>query len=53
MSDDDRLDTGVIAQEVGQVLPDAVKDTGDVLLPGGQTIDNFLVVNKVRVAMNY
>lgn len=47
LSDDDRLDTGVLAQEVSQVLPDAVRETGDVLLPGGQRIDNFLVVNKV------
>lgn len=47
LSSDEREDTGVLAQEVREVLPDAVKDTGDVILPNGETIDNFLVVNKV------
>lgn len=40
--------TGVLAQEVRQVLPDAVRDTCDVTLPSGDTIENFQVVNKVR-----
>lgn len=40
-------DTGVIAQEVKRVLPEAVKEAGDVILPNGDTIDKFLVVNKV------
>lgn len=48
LSDEERTDTGVLAQEVGQVLPDAVRETNDVILPNGQRIDNFLVVNKVR-----
>lgn len=39
---------GVIAQEVKEILPEAVKDTGDVVFANGKTIENFLVVNKVR-----
>ena len=41
-------DTGVIAQEVKEVLPDAVRETGDVVLPDGKRIDNLQVVNKVN-----
>ncbi|XP_076328774.1 uncharacterized protein LOC143234966 isoform X2 [Tachypleus tridentatus] len=44
-------DTGVIAQEISSILPDAVKEAGDIILPNGQTIDNFLVVNKERIFM--
>lgn len=39
--------TGVIAQEVKEILPEAVKDSGDVIFANGKTIENFLVVNKV------
>lgn len=39
-------DTGVIAQEVALVLPDAVTPSGALVLESG-IIDNFLVVNKV------
>lgn len=46
---DDRGDAGVIAQEILDVLPDAVKSTGDIHLPNGRTLENFLVVNKVSV----
>ena len=42
-------DTGVIAQEVEKILPDAVKNTGNVILNDGKKIDNFLLVNKVGV----
>lgn len=38
---------GVIAQEVKDILPEAVKDTGDVVFANGKTVENFLVVNKV------
>ena len=38
----------MIAQEVRRVLPEAVKEAGDVTLPNGDTIPKFLVVNKVR-----
>ncbi|XP_033753380.1 myelin regulatory factor-like isoform X2 [Pecten maximus] len=51
LPEDKRRDTGVIAQEVREVLPDAVMETGDVLLPGGQKIRNLLVVNKERIFM--
>lgn len=30
-----------------EILPEAVKDTGDVVFANGKTIENFLVVNKV------
>lgn len=45
------IDTGVIAQEVQKVLPDAVHEAGSLILPNGQIIDNFLVVNKDRIFM--
>lgn len=38
---------GVIAQEVQEILPEAVKDTGDLVFSNGKTLENFLVVNKV------
>lgn len=44
-------DTGVIAQEVRGVIPEAVKEAGDVALPNGDTIHKFLVVNKDRIFM--
>ncbi|NXL94273.1 MYRF factor, partial [Alectura lathami] len=30
------------------ILPEAVKDTGDLVFSNGKTLENFLVVNKVR-----
>lgn len=47
----DVIDTGVIAQEVQKVLPDAVHEAGTVILSNGHVIDNFLVVNKDRIYM--
>lgn len=47
LSEDELDDTGVIAQELSEVLPDAVKGTGDYILPDGNRIENFQVVNKV------
>lgn len=47
----DIIDTGVIAQEVQKVLPDAVHEAGTVILSNGHVIDNFLVVNKDRIYM--
>ncbi|XP_043561970.1 myelin regulatory factor isoform X5 [Chiloscyllium plagiosum] len=44
-------ETGVIAQEVKEILPEAVKETGDVVCTNGETIENFLVVNKERIFM--
>ena len=43
----ERKDTGVIAQELREVLPDAVRETGDVHLSSG-VIKDVLGVNKVR-----
>ncbi|KAG8196834.1 hypothetical protein JTE90_027547 [Oedothorax gibbosus] len=43
--------TGVIAQEVQNLIPDAVQGAGDITLPDGQQIENFLVVNKDRIFM--
>ncbi|KAL3841766.1 hypothetical protein ACJMK2_019868 [Sinanodonta woodiana] len=51
LPEDQREMTGVIAQEVRDLLPDAVKETGDIVLGNGQKIDNVLVVNKDRIFM--
>lgn len=47
----DVIDTGVIAQEIREVLPDAVQEAGSVVLSNGEVIDNFLLVNKDRIYM--
>lgn len=47
----DIIDTGVIAQEIREVLPDAVQEAGSIMLPNGEVIDNFLLVNKDRIYM--
>ena len=47
----DQVETGVIAQEVMEILPDAVEKTGTVNLSNGTKIDSFLVVNKDRIYM--
>lgn len=39
---------GVIAQEVKELLPSAVKAVGDVTCSDGETIPSFLMVDKVR-----
>ncbi|XP_069018514.1 myelin regulatory factor isoform X3 [Embiotoca jacksoni] len=44
-------DTGVIAQEVQQILPEAVKEGGDIVCVNGETIPKLLVVNKERIFM--
>lgn len=43
----DTVDTGVIAQEVQTILPEAVRTAGDIVLPNGTKLDSFLVVNRV------
>ena len=48
-----REDTGVVAQELREVLPDAVKETGDVTLGNGQKIENMLIVNKVCSVLKF
>ncbi|XP_074637896.1 uncharacterized protein LOC141896550 isoform X4 [Acropora palmata] len=44
-------DTGVLAQEMKEVLPEAVSESEDVVLSDGKTIERFLVVNKERIFM--
>ncbi|XP_071122757.1 myelin regulatory factor-like isoform X3 [Mytilus edulis] len=51
MPEHQRHDTGVLAQEVQNVLPDAVMETGDVALNSGKQVNNLLVVNKDRIFM--
>jgi len=51
LSEDERSDTGVIAQEVEVIIPDAVRPAGNIVLPDGRQIENFLVVNKERIFM--
>ncbi|XP_072290938.1 myelin regulatory factor isoform X3 [Eucyclogobius newberryi] len=48
---DNTADTGVIAQEVQKILPEAVKEGGDVVCANGETIPKLLVVNKDRIFM--
>ena len=40
---------GVIAQGVGDVIPDAVENAGDVALNNGKQVNNMLIVNKDRI----
>ncbi|XP_045467204.1 myelin regulatory factor-like protein [Harmonia axyridis] len=47
----DCFDTGVIAQEVAEIIPEAVSPAGNLILKNGNSIDNFLVVNKERIFM--
>ncbi|XP_055942311.1 myelin regulatory factor-like isoform X1 [Argiope bruennichi] len=44
-------ETGVIAQEVQHILPEAVREAGDVRLTDGHVIEKLLVVNKERIFM--
>ncbi|XP_068129752.1 myelin regulatory factor-like protein [Hyperolius riggenbachi] len=44
-------ETGIIAQEVRDVLPHAVKETGNVMCENGETIENFLMVDKDQIFM--
>ncbi|XP_065217829.1 myelin regulatory factor isoform X2 [Planococcus citri] len=44
-------DTGVIAQEVQKVLPEAVTSAGSIVLPDGTKFENFLLVDKERIYM--
>ena len=40
---------GVIAQDVGAIIPDAVESAGDVTLANGRPVINMLIVNKDRL----
>ncbi|XP_062989962.1 myelin regulatory factor-like protein [Elgaria multicarinata webbii] len=44
-------ETGVIAQEVQELLPRAVRATGDFTCKNGEKVDNFLVVDKDQIFM--
>ena len=44
-----RRQVGVIAQDVGKIIPDAVESTGDVVLSDGKQVNNMLIVNKDRL----
>ncbi|KAL0195363.1 hypothetical protein M9458_008935, partial [Cirrhinus mrigala] len=39
-------ETGIIAQEVKELLPSAVREMGDITCVNGEKIDNFLMVDK-------
>lgn len=43
------FDTGIIAQEVQKIIPDAVHNGGNIRLANGIHIDNFLQINKVNL----
>uniref|UniRef100_UPI003AB04A12 myelin regulatory factor-like protein n=1 Tax=Centroberyx gerrardi TaxID=166262 RepID=UPI003AB04A12 len=43
--------TGIIAQEVRELLPSAVKEVGDVTCSDGEKIHNFLMVDKEQIFM--
>ncbi|CAO1397331.1 unnamed protein product [Diamesa tonsa] len=45
------FETGIIAQEIQKILPDAVHNGGNVRITNGTHIDNFLQVNKDRIFM--
>ncbi|XP_077399772.1 myelin regulatory factor-like protein [Vanacampus margaritifer] len=43
--------TGVLAQEVKELLPSAVKEVGDITCHDGHKIDNFLLIDKDQIFM--
>ncbi|XP_061920612.1 myelin regulatory factor-like protein isoform X2 [Entelurus aequoreus] len=43
--------TGLLAQELKELLPSAVKEVGDITSGDGQKIENFLVVDKEQIFM--
>ncbi|KAM9292462.1 myelin regulatory factor-like protein [Morus bassanus] len=44
-------ETGIIAQEVKELLPQAVREGGDVSCNDGEKIENFLMVDKDQIFM--
>lgn len=50
--DSNRYQTGIIAQELQKILPDAIYNGGNMRLADGTSIDNFLQVNKVGKIIN-
>ncbi|XP_073699398.1 myelin regulatory factor-like protein [Garra rufa] len=51
MGIDQRHETGIIAQEVKELLPTAVREMGDITCVNGEKIDNFLMVDKEQIFM--
>uniref|UniRef100_A0A8C5WL32 Myelin regulatory factor like n=2 Tax=Leptobrachium leishanense TaxID=445787 RepID=A0A8C5WL32_9ANUR len=51
MGIDSLRETGIIAQEVQSIFPQAVKETGNVTCENGTTIENFLMVDKDQIFM--
>ncbi|RMC09964.1 hypothetical protein DUI87_12754 [Hirundo rustica rustica] len=47
----DTHETGIIAQEVKRLLPEAVREVGDVACNDGEKIENFLMVDKDQIFM--
>uniref|UniRef100_A0A673UM76 Myelin regulatory factor-like protein n=1 Tax=Suricata suricatta TaxID=37032 RepID=A0A673UM76_SURSU len=43
--------TGMIAQEVREILPRAVREVGNVTCDNGETLENFLMVDKDQIFM--
>lgn len=41
--------TGIIAQDIRKVIPDAVSSSGPYVLSNGKEIDDMLIVNKDRL----
>ncbi|XP_072528841.1 myelin regulatory factor-like protein isoform X2 [Salminus brasiliensis] len=44
-------ETGIIAQEVRELLPTAVREVGDIPCSDGRTLHNFLMVDKEQIFM--
>nr|XP_006121658.2 myelin regulatory factor-like protein [Pelodiscus sinensis] len=44
-------ETGIIAQELKELLPAAVKEVGDVTCENGEKVENFLMVDKDQIFM--
>ncbi|XP_054844889.1 myelin regulatory factor-like protein [Eublepharis macularius] len=44
-------ETGVIAQEVQQLLPRAIREAGDFTCENGERVDHFLMVDKDQIFM--
>ncbi|XP_066525576.1 myelin regulatory factor-like protein [Hoplias malabaricus] len=44
-------ETGIIAQEVRELLPTAVREVGDITCTDGEKIHNFLMVDKEQIFM--
>ncbi|CAH2277878.1 myelin regulatory factor [Pelobates cultripes] len=51
MGIDSMHETGIIAQEVRNVFPQAVKEAGNVTCENGTTIENLLMVDKDKIFM--